>query len=56
MGISPEQFLTRFGAPMPPRQFGEHVVSILTDPKYESDRAFSVKGDTGIVVLEGAAG
>ena len=54
-GITLEQFLERFGAPMPPRQFGEHVVSILTDPAYEKDRAFGVKGDTGIAVLEGAA-
>jgi hypothetical protein len=54
MGISLEQFLARFGAPMPPRQFGEHVVTLLTEPQYEGDRAFGLKGD-GSSVLEGAA-
>ena len=34
MGMRPEQFLARFGAPLPPREFGEKVVSILDDPKY----------------------
>src|SRR5438445_6162524 len=32
-GIKPEEFLTRLGAPMPPREFGERVVSVLDDPK-----------------------
>src|SRR6202043_436691 len=32
--IKPEEFLARFGAPMPPREFGEKVVSVLNDPKY----------------------
>ena len=34
MGIKPEAFLAGFGAPMPPREFGEKVVSVLEDPKY----------------------
>jgi NAD(P)-dependent dehydrogenase (short-subunit alcohol dehydrogenase family) len=55
MGITPEQYLTRFGAPMPPRQFGEHIVTLLTNPQYERDLAFGLKGDTGITVLEGEA-
>src|ERR1700716_1147193 len=29
MGIEPEEYLVRFGAPMPPREFGEKVVSVL---------------------------
>src|SRR5216684_1115984 len=29
MGIKPEEFLARFGAPLPPREFGEKVVSVL---------------------------
>src|ERR1700732_4590366 len=29
MGLEREVFLAGFGAPMPPRQFGEHVVSLL---------------------------
>ena len=56
MGMKPEQFLARFGAPLPPREFGEKVVSLLDDPKYAEGVAFGLKGDTGITVLdEGAA-
>jgi NAD(P)-dependent dehydrogenase (short-subunit alcohol dehydrogenase family) len=55
MGVKPEQFLARFGAPLPPREFGEKVVSLLDDPKYAEGVAFGLKGDTGITVLEGAA-
>jgi NAD(P)-dependent dehydrogenase (short-subunit alcohol dehydrogenase family) len=51
MGIEREPFLAKFGAPMPPRLFGDHVVSLLTDPQY----AFGLKGDTGITILEGEA-
>src|SRR5882672_2101006 len=55
MGIKREEFLARFGAPMPPREFGEKVVSVLEDPKYAEGLAFGLKGDTGITMLEGAA-
>jgi NAD(P)-dependent dehydrogenase (short-subunit alcohol dehydrogenase family) len=55
MGIQRDEFLARFGAPMPPREFGEKVVSVLDDPKYADGFAFGLKGDTGITVLEGAA-
>src|SRR4030081_3742602 len=34
LGIKPEEFVPRFGAPMPPREFGEKVVAVLDDPKY----------------------
>jgi NAD(P)-dependent dehydrogenase (short-subunit alcohol dehydrogenase family) len=54
-GVTPEAFLARFGAPMPPRQFGEHVVSLLTEQQYADGVAFGLKGDTGITVLDGAA-
>jgi NAD(P)-dependent dehydrogenase (short-subunit alcohol dehydrogenase family) len=54
MGIKREEFLARFGAPMPPREFGEKVVSVLDDPKYAEGFAFGFKGDTGITILEGA--
>jgi hypothetical protein len=54
-GIKLEEFLAGFGAPMPPREFGEKVVSVLDDPKYAEGFAFGLKGDTGITVLEGAA-
>src|SRR5882724_400097 len=55
MGIKPEEFLARFGAPMPPREFGEKVVSVLDDPKYAEGFAFGLKGDTGVTILERAA-
>src|SRR6266851_3026122 len=55
VGIKPEEFLARFGAPMPPRAFGKKVVSVLDDPKYAEGLAFGLKGDTGITILEGAA-
>ena len=51
----PEAFLARFGAPMPPRQFGDHLVAVLDDPQYAAGIAFGLKGDTGITVLEGEA-
>jgi NAD(P)-dependent dehydrogenase (short-subunit alcohol dehydrogenase family) len=53
MGIEREAFLARFGAPMPPRQFGDHLVAVLDDPQYATGVAFGLKGDTGITVLEG---
>jgi NAD(P)-dependent dehydrogenase (short-subunit alcohol dehydrogenase family) len=53
MGIEPEAFLARFGAPMSPRDFGEKIVAILEDPQYAEGLALGLKGDTGITVLEG---
>ena len=52
MGVDRETFLAGFGAPMPPRQFGDHLVDILNDPQYASGLAFGLKGDTGITILE----
>lgn len=52
MGISEAQFLSRFGSAMPPRDFGEKVVSVLNDPQFAAGMAFGLKGDTGITVLE----
>jgi len=52
-GIAVEAFLAGFGRSMPPRQYGEHVVAILTDPAYDSAGALGMKGDTGIQILEG---
>ena len=54
-GIAPAAFLAGFGAPMPPRQFGDYLVAVLEDPQYATGLAFGLKGDTGITVLEGAA-
>lgn len=55
MGVEREAYLARFGAPMPPRLFGDHVVSLLTEPQYAEAVAFGLKGDTGITILEGVA-
>ena len=52
-GISLEPFLSRFGAPLSPQRVGEHVVAILTDPRYANGVAFALKGDTGITSLDG---
>ena len=52
-GLEREAFLARFGAPMPPRLYGEHVVAVLEDPQFAAGFAFGLKGDTGITVLEG---
>jgi NAD(P)-dependent dehydrogenase (short-subunit alcohol dehydrogenase family) len=54
-GITLEAFLAGFGKPMSPRQFGEHVVTILTDPMHQNTTAFGLRGDTGITSLDGAA-
>jgi NAD(P)-dependent dehydrogenase (short-subunit alcohol dehydrogenase family) len=55
MGVTPTEFVARFGASMPPREFGEKVVSVLDDPTYAEGFAFGLKGDTEITMLEGAA-
>jgi NAD(P)-dependent dehydrogenase (short-subunit alcohol dehydrogenase family) len=55
IGIKRDEFLARFGAPMPPREFGEKIVSVLDDPKYTEGFAFGLKGATGVTILEGAA-
>jgi NAD(P)-dependent dehydrogenase (short-subunit alcohol dehydrogenase family) len=55
MGLEREAYLARFGAPMPPRKFGEHLVAVLDDPQYASGFAFGLKGDTGITILEAEA-
>ena len=54
-GLEREAFLTWFGAPMTPRQFGDHLVVVLDDPQYVTGLAFGLTGDTGITVLENEA-
>jgi len=51
-GITPEAFLAGFGAPLTPRQIGEHVASLLTDARHEAGVAFGVKGDLGLHPLD----
>ncbi len=51
-GITVEAFLAGFGAPLPPRKVGDHLVSILTESRYANGVAFGLKGDHGIVSLD----
>jgi len=55
MDIEPEAFVARFGAPMPPRVFGENVVAVLDDPTHAEGFAFGLTGDKGVTVMEGFA-
>jgi NAD(P)-dependent dehydrogenase (short-subunit alcohol dehydrogenase family) len=55
LGLDPERFFDRFGAPMPPRLYGDHVARILTEADFDRAVALGLKGDTGITVLEEAA-
>jgi NAD(P)-dependent dehydrogenase (short-subunit alcohol dehydrogenase family) len=50
-GLTPEAFSATFGAPLPPRLYGERVMAILSDPQYADGTAFAIKGD-GIRALE----
>ena len=51
-GVSTEAFLAGFGKPLSLRDYGEHVVTLLTDPKYESATALGIRGETGIQAFE----
>jgi NAD(P)-dependent dehydrogenase (short-subunit alcohol dehydrogenase family) len=55
-GITPEQFVTRFGDPMPPRMFGDHVVRLLTDDAFADGFAFGLSGSGGVQPLPGLEG
>ena len=52
MGVEPEAFVARFGAPMSPRRFGENVVAILDDPMHAEGFAFGLSGDNGVTMME----
>ena len=52
LNITPEAFVTRFGAPMPPRMFGENVAAVLDDPAYAEGFAFGLSGDEGVKMIE----
>jgi NAD(P)-dependent dehydrogenase (short-subunit alcohol dehydrogenase family) len=50
-GVTPEQLLAGFGKPLSAQDYGENIVSILTEAQYEEAPAFGIKGDHGIVAL-----
>jgi NAD(P)-dependent dehydrogenase (short-subunit alcohol dehydrogenase family) len=50
-GVTTEQFLAGFGKAVSAREFGEYVVSILTESQFAEAPAFGIKGDHGIVAL-----
>lgn len=51
--VTPADILAGFGKPMTPRQVGEHVATLLVEPAWERGTAFGMKGETGIVSLDG---
>ncbi|MGJ4998764.1 SDR family oxidoreductase [Bradyrhizobium sp. HKCCYLS3077] len=55
MGITPEAFVARFGAPMPPRAYGDRVIAVLEDKRFDEGVVFGLNGDDGVTVMEGAA-
>lgn len=52
MGITPEEFVSRFGAPMPPRAFGDHVISILKEPQFAESMVLGLNGNDGVTVID----
>jgi NAD(P)-dependent dehydrogenase (short-subunit alcohol dehydrogenase family) len=53
-GIPIESFIRKnFGNAMTPRDFAEHVVTILTDPGYEGGTVYGLKPEVGIASLDG---
>jgi NAD(P)-dependent dehydrogenase (short-subunit alcohol dehydrogenase family) len=51
-GITPEAFVARFGAAMPPRLYGDHVVAVLEDRPGDDGFAFALTGDRGVEIME----
>jgi len=51
-GVTLEAFLASFGPTLTPAQVGEHVATLLTDPRYETGVAFGLRGDLGIHSLD----
>jgi NAD(P)-dependent dehydrogenase (short-subunit alcohol dehydrogenase family) len=53
-GVSLETFLAGFGTLLSPRQYGEQVLAVLTDPKLQSATIVSIKSETGPRSLDGS--
>jgi NAD(P)-dependent dehydrogenase (short-subunit alcohol dehydrogenase family) len=54
-GITPQEFVVRFGTRMSPRDFGDKVAAVLSDAQLAHGIAFGLSGDSGITVLESNA-
>lgn len=52
MGITAQAFVARFGAPMPPRLFGENILAVLEDPAHADGFVFGLNGDSGVSIME----
>ena len=50
-GVSTEAFLAGFGKALTPQDYGEHAITVLTDPRYKTP-AFAIRGETGIQPLD----
>ena len=50
-GVTTEALLAGFGKPLDPRDYGDHIAVLLTNPQYESAPAFAIRGDSGIEAL-----
>jgi NAD(P)-dependent dehydrogenase (short-subunit alcohol dehydrogenase family) len=51
-GTTLEAFLAGFGVALTPSQVGEHVATLLTDPRHEAGVAFGIKSDLGLHSLD----
>ena len=51
-GVSPDSILAGSGRPLSPRDFGEHITTVLTSPEYESITAFGIRGLEGVESLD----
>ncbi len=50
-GVSTEAFLAGLGRPLSPRQYGDHVVAVLTEEALAEPIALSIHGETGVQPL-----
>ena len=51
-GVTAEDHLARYGAPLLPEQYGEDVATLLTDPRYSDGVAYGFRRDTPIAPLD----
>ena len=51
-GVTTEAYLAGFGKPLDPREYGEYVLTLLTNPQHENGTAFAIRGDTGVEELK----